>query len=234
MLYFCILITNISYITRKCFTFYFIFFFREGFEGYVPVEPNEIDSEELIPSIATGQDLNRENERRREEEEQQRRRQEEERRRQQERIEEERLRKDRLNELEPENGEDENITTTLSPETTQRTTRRRPIQENKVEPICKLPIEPEVDVDFDAGYRFGTTTDSRIEFTQIPSKIKRSYDISLQFKTTSSDGVLFYAADSRHTDFIALYLQEGKVRSMYFCEPHRQLFQNCLIVDSCF
>lgn len=199
-------------------------YFCSGFDGYVPVEP-EIESEN-IGTESTGLDLNRENERRRQEQErqeQERRKQEEEsrkqeeeeenRRRQQERIdEEERLRKDRFNELESENGDDEIIVTTPA-ETTQRPTptRRRPIQENKPEPICKLPVEPEVDVDFDAGYRFGTTTDSRIEFTQIPTKIKRSYDISLQFKTTSADGVLFYAADGRHTDFIALYLQEGKV-----------------------
>lgn len=146
--------------------------------------------------------------------EEERLRQEEEQRLRQQQLdkeEEERRRNDKLNELDSNNREDEIVTTTQAAETTQRTTRRRPIQDNKVDPICKLPIEPEVDVDFDAGYRFGTTTDSRIEFTQIPSKIKRSYDISLQFKTTSTDGVLFYAADIRHTDFIALYLQEGKV-----------------------
>lgn len=120
-----------------------------------------------------------------------------------------------MNELDPETEEEDPIeATTQAAETTQRTTRKRPIQENKLEPICKLPVEPEVDVDFDAGYRFGTSTDSRIEFTHIPSKIKRSYDISLQFKTTQPDGVLFYAADSRHTDFIALYLQDGKVSSL--------------------
>lgn len=188
-------------------------------DGYVPIEStdNVIEGDEverIVPKISTDQD--REQDRRREEEEeqrreQQRRRQEEEERerlRKQQQIEEdERRRNDKLNELEPDDP------TTVAPEITPRPTRRRPIQENKVEPICKLPVEPEVDVDFDAGYRFGTTTDSRIEFTQIPSKIKRSYDISLQFKTTSADGVLFYAADSRHTDFIALYLQDGKVIS---------------------
>lgn len=196
-------------------------------DGYVPIEStdNVIEGDEverIVPKISTDQD--REEDRRREEEEeeerreQQRRRQDEEERerlrKQQQIEEEERRRNDKLNELDPEIIEDPHeVPTTVAPEITQRPTRRRPIQENKVEPICKLPVEPEVDVDFDAGYRFGTTTDSRIEFTQIPSKIKRSYDISLQFKTTSADGVLFYAADSRHTDFIALYLQDGKVIS---------------------
>ncbi len=189
----------------------------------MPIETtdNNIEGEEeprIDPRISTdqdrGQDRRRQEEEEEERQEQQRRRQEEEaeRQRQQERIEEEeRRRKDQSNELDTNVEELPYPETTTPAQTTQRTTRRRPIQENKVEPICKLPVEPEVDVDFDAGYRFGTTTDSRIEFTKIPAKIKRSYDISLQFKTTSTDGVLFYAADSRQTDFIALYLQDGKV-----------------------
>lgn len=167
------------------------------------------EEDPIVPRISTDQE--REQDRRRQEEERRRQQQEEEERlrKQQQIEEEERRRNDQLNELDPDL--EPIIPTTPPPETTQRTTRRRPIQENKVEPICKLPVEPEVDVDFDAGYRFGTSTDSRIEFSQIPAKIKRAYDISLQFKTTSSDGVLFYAADGRQTDFIALYLQDGKV-----------------------
>jgi len=99
-------------------------------------------------------------------------------------------------------------TTTIIP----KTTRRRPAPGNRTEPICKLPIEPDVDVDFDAGYRFGTSEYSRIEFNQI-GKTKKAYDFSLQFKTDEPDGVLFYASDNRHTDFIALYLRDGKVNS---------------------
>lgn len=87
--------------------------------------------------------------------------------------------------------------------------RRPPPPKNNT--ICRLSVEPFMDVDFDAGYRFGTSGSSRIEFDSIPAKIKKSYDISLQFKTNEPDGVLFYAADSRHTDFIALYLQNGYV-----------------------
>lgn len=116
---------------------------------------------------------------------------------------------DRFNELDSENGDEIDTTTTTT--TTPRPTRKRPVYDSKPEPICKLPVDPEVDVDFDAGYRFGTSSDSRIEFAQIPSKIKKSYSISLQFRTNEPDGVIFYAADNRHTDFIALYLQNGKV-----------------------
>lgn len=97
----------------------------------------------------------------------------------------------------------------LTTTTTVKPTKRRP---SKHDSVCKLPTEPEPDVGYEAGYRFGTTIDSRIEFNEVPSKLKKGYDISLEFKTNHSDGVLFYAADSRHTDFIVLYLQDGYVR----------------------
>lgn len=96
----------------------------------------------------------------------------------------------------------------LTTSTTVRPTKRRP---NKQDPICKLPIEPDYDVGFEAGYRFGTSAESRIEYVDIPAKFKKGYELSLEFKTDKPDGVLFYAADSRHTDFILLFLQDGYV-----------------------
>lgn len=96
----------------------------------------------------------------------------------------------------------------LTTSTTLRPTRRRP---TKQDPICKLPIDPVYDVGFKAGYRFGTQKDSRIEYTDIPSKFKKGYELTLEFKTNHSDGLLFYAADNRHTDFIALSIQNGYV-----------------------
>lgn len=96
----------------------------------------------------------------------------------------------------------------LTTSTTIKPTRRRP---SKQDSTCKLPAEPELDVGYEAGYRFGTAIDSRIEFNEVPSKLKKGYEISLEFKTDQPDGVLFYAADSRHTDFIVLYLQDGYV-----------------------
>lgn len=102
----------------------------------------------------------------------------------------------------------------LTTSTTVRPTKRR----NKhPESICKLPVDPEIDEDFDAGYRFGTRGDSRIEFSEWPAKMRKSYEVSLQFKTSEPDGVLFYAADQRHTDFVALYLRDGYVVHAFSC-----------------
>lgn len=162
-----------------------------------------------------------EEERRREEDKERRRLEEEERQKLEEaearrRIEEEeRVRQEIEREEERNRETDENnvVPTTQRNEifsTTFRAPKRKP-PPPKNNTICRLPVEPFMDVDFDSGYRFGTTGSSRIEFDTIPGKIKKSYDISLQFRTTEPDGVLFYVADSRHTDFIALYLQNGYV-----------------------
>lgn len=146
-------------------------------------------------------------------------RKEEERKEEEERREnEERNKISRMNELENEgDGEGEELPKFTTPPTTLRPTRKRPVADNKTEPICALPVEPDLDVDFDAGYRFGTSSDSRVEFTAIPTKIKKSYDISLSFRTSEPDGILFYASDSRHTDFIALYMQNGKLYHAFNC-----------------
>lgn len=79
-----------------------------------------------------------------------------------------------------------------------------------------MPVDPEVDVDFDAGYRFGLSGDSRIEFASIPSKVKKAYDFSLQFNTGEPNGILFYAEDAYHSDFIGLYLKDGYVSGVCF------------------
>lgn len=163
-----------------------------------PEEPtvNEID---VRTDLETTDSPSAEDEHRRRAEEAERRRLAEEERR---RIDEEQQRKDQENHLGP--LAPEYLTTT----TTTRPTRRRP---SKQDPICKLPVEPELDVDFDAGYRFGTTGDSRIEFTQIPGKVKKAYEFSLQFNTAESNGVLFYAGNDNDKDFIGLYLKNGYV-----------------------
>uniref|UniRef100_A0A1B0CH53 Netrin axonal chemotropic factor n=1 Tax=Lutzomyia longipalpis TaxID=7200 RepID=A0A1B0CH53_LUTLO len=106
-------------------------------------------------------------------------------------------------------------TSTTTTTTTQRPFRRPDTPAPPPQTDCRLPAEPEWDVDFEAGYRFGTGLNTRVEYLQMPTKPKRAYDFSLQFKTTDPDGVLFYAADSRHTDFIALYLQKGRLHHIF-------------------
>lgn len=40
---------------------------------------------------------------------------------------------------------------------------------------------------------------------------------SMEVKTTAPDGLLFYVADGRHTDYIALYMMGGNVVYSFNC-----------------
>ena len=57
----------------------------------------------------------------------------------------------------------------------------------------------------------GTVAGSRQEYTANSGRIKMKYEFSLEFKTLSAGGIMFYVADDRHIDFIALYMKGGQV-----------------------
>ena len=63
----------------------------------------------------------------------------------------------------------------------------------------------------------GTQRETYLEF-QKKLKIKKRSDFSLEVKADADgggggDGVIFYVADDTHTDFIALFIKDGKVQS---------------------
>ena len=104
---------------------------------------------------------------------------------------------------------------------------------------CTMPVTPALDPDLSpqSGMRFGKTgflpishrvsrnyrrdasvltgmrRDTYLEFNR-RLKIKRRSDFTIDFKTTEQDGVIFYTADERDIDFIALFLKGGQVRDM--------------------
>ena len=59
----------------------------------------------------------------------------------------------------------------------------------------------------------GMRRDTYLEFNR-RLKIKRRSDFTVDFKTTEQDGVMFYTADERDIDFIALFLKGGQVCSL--------------------
>lgn len=77
---------------------------------------------------------------------------------------------------------------------------------------CKLPINPNYDVDYiEAGYRFFSMREQRIEIPTLHAKLRKHHDVSLVFRTDYPEGLLFYASDKKHSDFIALYLYDGRI-----------------------
>ncbi|XP_060535680.1 laminin subunit alpha [Cylas formicarius] len=77
---------------------------------------------------------------------------------------------------------------------------------------CALPVEPAPEDLKSSGYRFGSQPSSRLEFNTPRGKFRKSFDFSMEFKTTEPNGILFYVSDSKtHRDYAALYLEGGFV-----------------------
>lgn len=100
---------------------------------------------------------------------------------------------------------------------TEPTTTKRPYSVEEKHPECVLPAIPNYDVDFDAGYRFGTKPNSFIEYIPHTDETHESYDFSLSFRTEKQNGLIFYASDERHTDYVAIYLKDGYVNHAFSC-----------------
>lgn len=77
---------------------------------------------------------------------------------------------------------------------------------------CKLPEQPNFDVDFtEAGYRFYGLREQRLQINSLPVKVRRHHDIGISFRTERPNGLLIYAGSKQRDDFIAVYLLDGRV-----------------------
>lgn len=108
---------------------------------------------------------------------------------------------------------------TQAPVVDTTTSRPKPVYtEDQKHPLCVLPVIPEYNVDFDsAGYRFGTSENSYVELESVPALTRNAYKFSLLFRTAKQNGLLFYAPDNRHTDFITIFLKDGYVNYVFSC-----------------
>ncbi|KAI5729364.1 hypothetical protein M8J76_001799 [Diaphorina citri] len=85
---------------------------------------------------------------------------------------------------------------------------------------CVLPLYPAADPDVtpNSGFRFGTSKSSRIEYPTITGRFKNKFDFSIDIKTTSEqDGIIFYVADVKHIDYVALYVKDGQIHYSFNC-----------------
>ncbi|SPP85142.1 laminin subunit alpha [Drosophila guanche] len=92
------------------------------------------------------------------------------------------------------------------------TTRPTPKMNQPSDERCKLPVNPNYDVDFETGgYRFYSLKEQRLEINSLPVKLRRHHDVSISFRTEYPNGLLFYASSKQKDDFIAVYLLDGRV-----------------------
>ncbi|CAH1775058.1 unnamed protein product, partial [Owenia fusiformis] len=84
---------------------------------------------------------------------------------------------------------------------------------------CALPLVPAVPEEGAVviGTRFGRQADSRHEYESVPDSYKIRFNFTVEMRTTGTTGVLFFAVDGRSIDYIALYMQNGKILFAFNC-----------------
>ena len=83
---------------------------------------------------------------------------------------------------------------------------------------CRLPTTPAIDTDVrrNSGLRFGAKSDTFLEFNR-KLKVRKRSEFAIEFKTTETDGIIFYIANERNVDFIALFIKDGKLVYGFNC-----------------
>lgn len=102
---------------------------------------------------------------------------------------------------------------TTRPETEYTTTPEAPYTVDQ----CKLPYVPDADPDTENGWRFGTARHSRLEYRSLNGRYKHDYDFQIDLKTLIDEGIVFYSSDISLQNFIAVYVQGGRVHYTFDC-----------------
>ncbi|KFV64282.1 Laminin subunit alpha-4 [Dryobates pubescens] len=77
---------------------------------------------------------------------------------------------------------------------------------------CHLPMNPKAT---EHAYQFGGTANSRQEFDHIPKDFSQRAQFSINLKTQSSHGMIFYVSDEKETNFMALFVAHGRLIFMF-------------------
>ncbi|NXX50388.1 LAMA4 protein, partial [Tricholaema leucomelas] len=77
---------------------------------------------------------------------------------------------------------------------------------------CHLPMNPKAT---EHAYQFGGTANSRQEFDRIPKDFSQRAQFSINLKTHSSHGMIFYVSDEKETNFMALFVAHGRLIFMF-------------------
>ena len=97
---------------------------------------------------------------------------------------------------------------------------------------CRLPVVPSPDPEVSArsGLRFGNKRETYLEFNK-RLRLKKRSDFGIEFKTSASEGIIFYIADEKNSDFIALFVKEGKLIYGFNCGSGPVYIQSSIMVN---
>lgn len=76
---------------------------------------------------------------------------------------------------------------------------------------CALPHVPHGEREDSKGIRFGLQSGSRLEFQRLPDSFDNNIIFSIQMRATAANGILCFVTNEKHSDFMALYMQEGRI-----------------------
>lgn len=99
------------------------------------------------------------------------------------------------------------------PTTPPPTTTEKPVHEGP----CKLPLRPRSDPELSElnGVRYGHGYHSHEEYDVQTPQLRLANNITLEFRTMSTDGVLFYLVDKSYNDVLAGFLKDGQVNYVF-------------------
>lgn len=96
-----------------------------------------------------------------------------------------------------------------------------PQQQHNVRPdgSCALSEVSHGEREDSNGIRFGLVPGSRLEFDRPPNSfVEHSMIFSIQLRATASNGIIMFVTNEKHSDFISLYLQHGRVHFTFGLE----------------
>ena len=95
----------------------------------------------------------------------------------------------------------------------------QPVKPPEVYGKCKLPILPAFDPEVtpNSGLRFGNKRETYLEFNRRLRGLKKRSDFGIELKTNDRNGIIFYIADDKNSDFIALFVKNGKLVYGFNC-----------------
>lgn len=89
---------------------------------------------------------------------------------------------------------------------------KKPDQTEKPPPpegACALPLIPKGDENAVGTFKFAREKDSRLEYPSSRGKFKKQFTFDVEFKTFNNSGIILYVADTNHSQYVTLYLEDG-------------------------
>lgn len=98
---------------------------------------------------------------------------------------------------------------------------------------CALPEVSHGEREDSHGTRFGLSPGSRVEFDRPPDSFDHNIVFSIQLRATAANGIIMFVTNEKHSDFVALYMQEGRIFFSFGSGNAKVIFKLIEIANFC-